>query len=83
VELANGEFIPRWEERHPELPSAQEYLGEAYWSDRQKRLQYRKLYDVVPSKGHEKTLTEQQAFVLWVAVSIPGGFERQMDALWG
>jgi hypothetical protein len=83
VELATGEFFLRWDERHPELPSAQEYLGEAYWHDQEKRLAYLELYDVLPSKRREIPLTRLQAFALVVAVSIPARFEPDIDALLG
>jgi hypothetical protein len=79
VELVTGEWFLRWEERHPELPSAYEYSGVTFRSfeeflasfDRYrakanlaKRLEYRKLYDVMPSKRYEKPLTEDQAVTL-------------------
>jgi hypothetical protein len=69
VELVTGEFFLRWKERHPELPSAKEYLGEGvYWRDRGKRLVYRTLYDAMPSKRCEKPLTEDQAVALRDAI---------------
>jgi hypothetical protein len=67
VELTTGDFFLRWSVRHPELPSAQELLGEnGYYGDvkREKRLAYRKLYDVLPSKRREMPLPEQQGFAL-------------------
>ena len=73
----------RWEERHPELPSAREHLGEAYWYDRGKRLAYQKLYDLMPSKRHKIPLSRQEAFALVAAVYVPDEFQPETDALWG
>jgi hypothetical protein len=96
VKLTTGEFFLRWDERHPEMVSLNEYTGAAEGDrtgdysggdfSKAKRDEHRKLYDVLPSKSREKPLTREQVLALVVAVTAPDGFadefEPEIDALW-
>jgi hypothetical protein len=81
VHLTGDEWLLRWEERHPEMLPAREYLGERYWTDRQARLEYWQLEKVLPPKRFELPLTRQQAFALVAACWLPEEFAAEVDSL--
>jgi hypothetical protein len=86
VKLVTDEFFLRWDERHPETVSQDEYTGvrevdtgrAKYQGEdfyRAKRREHRKLYDVLPSRRREKPLTRQQAFGLVMAATADNASE--------
>jgi hypothetical protein len=81
VQLTGDGWLLRWEERHPEMLSAREYLGERYWTDRQARLEYRRLENVLPPKRFELPLTRQQAFALVAACWLPEEFAAEVESV--
>jgi hypothetical protein len=81
VQLTGDEWLLRWQERHPEMLSAREYLGERYWTDEQARLQYRQLETVMPPKSYERSVTRQQAFALVAACWLPEEFAAEFESL--
>jgi hypothetical protein len=81
VRLTGGDWLLRWEERHPEMLSAREHLGERYWTDRQALLEYRRLENVLPPKRLELPLTRQQAFALVAACWLPQEFTAEVESL--
>jgi len=81
VQLTGKEWLLRWEERHPEMLSAREYLGKRYWTDRQARLEYRQLETVLPPKKFELPLTRQQAFAIMAACWLPEEFAPEVESL--
>jgi len=95
-----------WNERHPEMVTQIEYVTgkvgreslEAWCNasardmeaEREKRREYTRLYDVLPSKGFELPLTRTQAFALvascycyatGAAVCEPSAFAKEIAAL--
>jgi hypothetical protein len=81
VRLTSGEWLLRWRERHPEMLSAAEYLGERYWTDPKARLEYQQLERVLPSKNFELPLTRQEAFALVAACWLPQEFGAEVESL--
>jgi hypothetical protein len=81
VQLADGEWVLRWKERHPEMLSASEYLGERYWTDPRARLEYGQLEKLLPPKDFELPLTRQQAFALLAACWLPEEFASEVTSL--
>jgi hypothetical protein len=81
VQLIGDEWVLRWEERHPEMLSAREYLGERYWTDQQAWLEYRQLETVLPPKQLERPLTRQQAFAIMAACWLPEAFAPEVESL--
>jgi hypothetical protein len=65
VHLEDGSFALRWEERHPEMLSSEEFCGR-FFSAKQ-RDEFKKLKRACPSKHRELRLSRQQAYALLVA----------------
>jgi hypothetical protein len=93
----NGCFLC-WDERHPEMTTEIEYVTgqigrealEAWWNAsmgeqaarKEKRLEYQRLHEVLPSKGFQLRLTREQAFALLAACySMGNEFAAEIEAL--
>jgi len=84
VESNDGAFLLRWEERHPEMISPEEYWaskGESEWLRNEEHGEYGELLDLLPSRTFERPLTRRQAFALIVACWLPEEFTPEIEAL--
>ena len=84
VRLNDGAFFLRWQERHPEMISAEEYWtnkGETAWVRSEEHDEYKELLDLLPSRNFEMPLTRRQAFALIAACWLPEEFTPEIEAL--
>jgi len=84
VLLNDGVFFLRWEERHPEMISHEDYWtskGETAWLRSEEHDEYKQLLDVLPSRNFERPLTRRQAFALIAACWLPEEFAPEIESL--
>jgi hypothetical protein len=81
-------FALRWEERHPEMVSREEYCEGAYGADYLKlTAEFTELRRALPSKPFELPLTRAQAYAILIVHDFPcfdkesGAFEAENESL--
>ena len=84
VQLQDGQFFLRWQERHPEMVSFDELYGRKLWEKQHDELaEYRKLEDAMPPRNFELPMSRQEAFALIAACWLPNEFQNDVAALLG